>query len=349
VAAPDDRRLREGQRLARGDAQLPVDEVDAGDHLGDRMLHLEPRVHLHEVVLTGTVRWHDELHGARAHVAARPRGGQRALCHRLARRLVEEGRRAFFHDLLVAALKTALAFAEVDDVAVRVGEHLDLDVAGAAHPALHEERVVAERARGLAPGGGDRTWQLRALRHQSHALAPAAGSRLEEDGQAHRLGCGRDLGVRHAGRAPTRHHRHPCRSHEVPRPDLVAHRLDHIGGRPDPHELRTEHGPCELRPLREEPVARVHRLRTGRRGRSDDGVGVEVPGDRDGHVGAAHVQTSRVVGGVHGDRSHPLGAKRPEDPDGDLAAVGDEHRREGPSGQRRHGIRAILRYIRNTP
>ena len=37
------------QRLARRDAELPFDEVLAGDHLGDRMLDLEPRVHLHEV------------------------------------------------------------------------------------------------------------------------------------------------------------------------------------------------------------------------------------------------------------------------------------------------------------
>ena len=37
------------QRLAGGDAQLPFDQVEAGDHLGDRMLDLQPRVHLHEV------------------------------------------------------------------------------------------------------------------------------------------------------------------------------------------------------------------------------------------------------------------------------------------------------------
>ncbi len=40
---------RQRQRLAGGDAQLPLDEVEAGDHLGDRMLDLQPRVHLHEV------------------------------------------------------------------------------------------------------------------------------------------------------------------------------------------------------------------------------------------------------------------------------------------------------------
>ena len=37
------------QRLAGGDAQLPLDQVEAGDHLGDRVLDLQPRVHFHEV------------------------------------------------------------------------------------------------------------------------------------------------------------------------------------------------------------------------------------------------------------------------------------------------------------
>ena len=41
------------QRLAGGDPQLPFDQVDAGDHLGDRMLDLQPRVHLHEPEAVG--------------------------------------------------------------------------------------------------------------------------------------------------------------------------------------------------------------------------------------------------------------------------------------------------------
>ena len=46
-----DVRLRQRQRLAGRDAQLPFDQVEPGDHLGHRMLDLQPRVHLHEVEL----------------------------------------------------------------------------------------------------------------------------------------------------------------------------------------------------------------------------------------------------------------------------------------------------------
>ena len=37
------------QRLAGRDAQLPLHQIEAGDHLGHRMLDLQARVHLHEV------------------------------------------------------------------------------------------------------------------------------------------------------------------------------------------------------------------------------------------------------------------------------------------------------------
>ena len=50
VAAQDDVLLTQRQRLARRDEELLADEVDAGDQLGDRVLDLDARVHLHEVV-----------------------------------------------------------------------------------------------------------------------------------------------------------------------------------------------------------------------------------------------------------------------------------------------------------
>ena len=40
--------LLQRQRLAGGHAQLPLDQVEPGDRLGDRVLDLQPRVHLHE-------------------------------------------------------------------------------------------------------------------------------------------------------------------------------------------------------------------------------------------------------------------------------------------------------------
>ena len=87
----------------------------------------------------------DELDGAGAVVADGLGEGDGLLAHRLARLLVEEGRRRLLDDLLVAALDRAFALAEVDDVAVLVAEHLDLDVARIDDELLDEDAVVAER------------------------------------------------------------------------------------------------------------------------------------------------------------------------------------------------------------
>jgi hypothetical protein len=59
--------LREGQRLARCDAQLQLDEVDVGDQLGDRVLDLQAGVHLQVEELAVLV---EELDGAGVDVAA---------------------------------------------------------------------------------------------------------------------------------------------------------------------------------------------------------------------------------------------------------------------------------------
>ena len=90
------------QRLARGDAQLPLDQVEAGDHLGDRMLDLQPRVHLHEIeraVLLG-----DELDGAGADIADRLGRGRRGVAHRAPAGLVHSGRRRLLEHFLMPPL-----------------------------------------------------------------------------------------------------------------------------------------------------------------------------------------------------------------------------------------------------
>jgi hypothetical protein len=72
VAVEPDVLLRERERLPRRDAQLLLDEVEAGDELGDGVLDLQPGVHLHEERLVRGVARHDELDGARRRCSRRP-------------------------------------------------------------------------------------------------------------------------------------------------------------------------------------------------------------------------------------------------------------------------------------
>ena len=156
--------LRERQLLPRGDPHLQLDQVDAGDHLGDRVLDLQAGVHLHEEELVGPVGGDDELDRARAGVVDAAGGVARGRADAGPGRGVQQRRRRLLDDLLVAALQAALALAEVDDVAVAVGEHLDLDVPGVQHESLEEQRVVAERRRRLAARADERGRQARRRR-----------------------------------------------------------------------------------------------------------------------------------------------------------------------------------------
>jgi hypothetical protein len=52
--------------------------------------------------------------------------------------------RGLFDHLLVAALHGAVALAQVDGVALAVGQHLDLHVARVLQELLHVDHVVAE-------------------------------------------------------------------------------------------------------------------------------------------------------------------------------------------------------------
>ena len=91
---------------------------------------------------------------------------------------------AFLEQLLMAALDRALALAEVDDGAVMIAEHLELDVARALDVLLDVDVADAEGRFGLALRGLERLAQLRRGADDAHAAAAAAGHRLDDHREA---------------------------------------------------------------------------------------------------------------------------------------------------------------------
>ena len=163
-----------GKRLAGRDPQLHLDDVDAGDELGDRVLDLHARVHLDEVEVAVLVQ---ELERAGAAVADRGAGGDQALGHLGALLCGDARRRRFLDDLLAPALHRAVALAEADDAAVVVAQHLELDVPRLLEEFLHVDRVVAEGRERLGLGDVDRVHERGVAVDDAHAAAAAAARR----------------------------------------------------------------------------------------------------------------------------------------------------------------------------
>nr|GEU28319.1 conserved hypothetical protein [Tanacetum cinerariifolium] len=253
--------LQLGQRLAGGHAQLPFHQVGAGDHFGDRVFHLQARVHLHEVeraVLVG-----DEFHGAGAHVTDRARGRHCRLAHGGAALGGHVGGGRFFEHLLVPALHRAIALEQVDVVAVGVGKHLDLDVARALQVFFGQYLVVAKGADRLALARRQRILELRRAVDHAHALAAAAGRRLEQHRVADAVGLRlQEVGVL-ALAVVAGHQGHVGLLHQRLGGGLGAHRAHGRCGRTDEHQSGLRAGVGKVGVLGQETVTGVDRLRAG--------------------------------------------------------------------------------------
>ncbi|MNX99952.1 hypothetical protein D3C86_1324300 [compost metagenome] len=335
--------LREGQRQTGGDADLFADQIDARDHFRDRVLDLQAGVHLDEEELAV---FPQELDGADAQVA----DGGDGLVDRLADLLAtlgrQGGRGGFFQHLLVAALQRAVAFAQVDDVAVAVGDDLDLDVARLLEVALHIDGAVAEGGLGLGLGRLHGLDQIVGGQGDLHAATAAAGGGLDDQREADGLGRldggfdGFHLAVRAGDAGDARFHDGLLGG------DLVAHDPDMLG-------LGTDEGQAvglddlgEAGVFRQEAIARVDRLGAGDFRRRDDlrdvqiGLGRRRGADADAFVGQAHPHGAAVGLGVHGDGGDAHLLARPVDAQGDFAAVGDQDLGEHDGSQASSRTRA---------
>ena len=111
------------------------------------MFDLKPRVHFQEIELSGTVE--QKLDGAGANIIDGARGGDCRFAHCCSQVSRNRRRRRLLDDFLMPALHGAIALAEMDHIAVPIGEDLKLDVAAFGDRAFEDQFAGAERARGL--------------------------------------------------------------------------------------------------------------------------------------------------------------------------------------------------------
>ncbi len=107
-----------GKLFAGSQAYLRFHQVHTSNHFGDRMLHLDSRVHLDEI--NGSIFVHQEFHRARAavtHLFERRRYASPELGALL---IVQRRRWRFLDQFLVPALDAALPLAQVHHAAMFV-------------------------------------------------------------------------------------------------------------------------------------------------------------------------------------------------------------------------------------
>ncbi len=323
--------LADRQRLAAGDANLPGDQIEAGDGFGDRVLDLQAGIHFHEEEFSTGIQ--QEFHGAGTDVADGLGRLYRSFAHGAAQLGGEAWRRRLFNHFLMAALDRAVAFVQVQAVAVLVGEDLDFHMARFEHVFLDQHARIAERRLRLALGGRQRLGQVRLAFDHLHALAAATGGGLEQHRVAD-LFRGSTEGF-HVLRfaVVARHQRHAGFFHQRLGGGLAAHGVDGRGGWAEEDQPGLFDGAGELGVLRKKTVAGVDRLGTAGLGGIDQLVDAQVTVGRlgaaqvDADVSFAGVARRGVDGAVHGNGGQAHGLGGAHYAAGDLAAVGNQEGR----------------------
>ena len=214
------------QRLAGGDADLLLHEVDAGHHLGHRVLDLDAGVHLHEVERPVLVE--QELDRAGADVVDRLGAGARRPrpCAR-ADAGVMRGRRRLPRSASGGAAGPSSRARRGGSRCRACRRGSGTRCAAAARCTSRGRLAVAERRLRLGARQLERAARTRSSSSRdAHALAAAARRRLDDDRKADLLGELERL-VRRPRRARRCRGRSGRRSrHRACAPRLVAHHAD---------------------------------------------------------------------------------------------------------------------------
>ena len=320
--------LRQCQPLARRDPDHLLDDIETGDEFGDRVLDLQAGIHLEEVEVP--VRSQDELDRAGGIVVDGLGERDRLRTHLGAQGRIDRRRRSLLDDLLIAPLDGAFALAQVDDVAMTVAQHLDLDMARVLDESLDEDTVVAERRARLGAGGAHAFHDFALRPCDAHALAAATGRGLDHHRQPDVAGDRDRLRVAVDFAEVAGNRGNAGGDGELLRFDLVAEHRNRTDIRPDESDAGSIQRQGEGAALGQEPVAWVDRVGAGAVRRLDDPVDHQVGGggrwrsDVDRFVGHRHVQRVVVRVAIDGDRRQPHALRGSDDATGDFAAICDE-------------------------
>ena len=243
---------------------------------------------------------------------------------------VEAGRGRLLDYFLVATLDGAVAFAEMNGMAMHVAEQLHLDMARLGKVFFHIDFVIAESGSCFATRQLIGLTNFASVQRDLHTLATATRRRLDEDGVADFFGHLDGLIDRLYRTVAAGNGRHAMRLDRLLGSNLVAHNADMVRRRADKGEAVLFYHLGKIGIFRHEADAGVDGVGAGDAGRRQDGgyVQITVLGrrrpDADALVRQAHMHGIGIGGRMNGDGGNthfPAGAV---DAEGDFPAIGDQ-------------------------
>ncbi len=190
--------------------------------------------------------------------------------------------------------------------------------------------VIAEAGDGLALARGQGVGEVGRLFDETHALAAAAGRRLDQHGVTDGVGFPVEQGRRLVVAVITRRKRHAGAAHQFLGFGLGAHGADRRGRRADEGDAVGGKRIGKIGILGEEAVAGVHRLGAGAPARLDDLLGDQIGfarrsrAEQHGFIGQADVAGVGVGLGIDSNGADTHAPGGPDDTAGDFSAIGNE-------------------------
>jgi hypothetical protein len=182
-----------------------------------------------------------------------------------------------------------------------------------------------------------------------HATTAAAGGRLDQDRVTDPLRRGQGIGLRRELEGLKSRHTDSL-DHTLGR-QLVADAPDRRRRRAHPGQTGVDHSLRETGVLRQEAVARMHRVRAAAPARVEHLVDVQIgvrrtpPLQRDRDVGFLDEGRAGVAVGIDRHRADAHAMRGAKDAAGDLAAVGDQQPPDGFDAHIRHVPNSLVPWM----
>ncbi len=229
------------------------------------------------------------------------------------------------------ALDTALPFEQVNHIAVRIAEYLDLNVTRGTDVSFDEYSSVTEGGSRFADRQAHLLFELSGCMYDAHTFSTTARGCLNQHRKPDLLGYPHTLFYRFKRLGRAGYQGNIVRFGGRLRGQFAAHLTHGIAARSDEDDTGSFHQIRERRVLRQEPITRMDGIGAGLTGSLDDALHDQITlagssrSNANCFVGIAHVQGIPIGFRKHRNGSDTHFTGRAHDPDRDLAPVGDQY------------------------